>query len=291
MATLDSLIRLQAETLRAAGCESPALDAELIAAEALGISRQEILKRRILSPGETVPPHAVTEISLLTARRARREPMAYILGRKEFFGREFHVDPSTLIPRPDTELLVEKGLEFARSGDRFPRRFADLGTGSGAIAVTLALELPDWRGLALDISEDAVRIAAGNARRLGAANLEFRHADFSVPLPGVLPGRSLSLLLSNPPYIPEMEYASLPEDVRRYEPRNALVPGPEGTELARRVACEAERALVPGGLLLMEMGWDQAETYAALLSPEIWKSVSVCQDLAGKNRVLSAVRV
>lgn len=301
--TLDRFIRFLADGIASGGGESPALDAELILAEVLGCERADILKDRILSPDRELPPAAVARALDYQARRIKREPMAYILGRKEFFGRPFAVTPATLIPRPDTELLVEKALEYARSraqtGPDSSGRFADFGTGSGAIAVTVALELPEWEGIALDISEDALATAAANAERLGAATLRFARADFSRPVTGQISAQfpdfmadaSFDMILSNPPYIPEHEYAALDADVRLFEPKTALVPGPDGTELARCVVREAERLLAPGGLLLMEMGWNQRDVYSALLSPAIWRDTTVHSDLAGRDRVLEARRI
>ncbi|MDL2271466.1 peptide chain release factor N(5)-glutamine methyltransferase [Desulfovibrio sp. OttesenSCG-928-I05] len=292
--TLDRFIRSMTQALADAGSESPALDAELIAAGAMGIERHALLKERILAPDRELPPAVIDCAMAHCARREKREPMAYILGDKEFFGRPFAVTPATLIPRPDTELLVEKALEYARDsgmhGGIHNGRFADFGTGSGAIAITVALELPGWEGLAIDISEQALATAAANAARLGAATLCFAHADFSRPLTDLLPDASYDMILSNPPYIPEHEYAALDDDVRLFEPKSALVPGPDGTELARCVAQEAARVLAPGGLLLMEMGWNQGEAYSALLPSQIWRDVTVHSDLAGHDRVLEARR-
>lgn len=289
--SLDHVLRDFTSTLTRSGSGSPALDAELLLAAALRLERNEVLKARILTPSFSVDDGTLLRARELLARRAAHEPMAYILGKKEFFGRDFFVTPATLIPRPDTELLVEEALAFAGESGVNGGAFADLGTGSGAIAVTLALELPLWQGVAIDVSPDALRIAARNAAALGAggaAPLRFVHADFRETLSAHIPPASLQLLVSNPPYIPEAEYRGLQKDVRLHEPKIALVPGPKGTELARCVIREAERSLAPGGLLLMEMDRNQGETCRALLTRELWEDVTVHKDLAGHDRLIEA---
>ena len=253
------------------------------------------------------------------ARRAKGEPVAYITGVKEFYGRDFIVSPATLVPRPETELIVDMALEEA---GRRPAGglFADFGTGTGCIAVSLALALPRWRGLALDISEKALLTARANARRHKTRNLGFARADFT--LPPLAPDR-LDLLVSNPPYVSEEEYAALDREVRDFEPKSALVPSPAGPggfadcfcppvgqnawavhpkrlgcgffspgkatglEHAVSVLDSAARLLKPGGLLLMEIGHAQAQPLLAGLGPDAWSEGMVRKDLAGLDRVLS----
>jgi release factor glutamine methyltransferase len=287
---LGRALSLFTATLAAAGSESPGLDAELILAEALGLERNDLLKRRIVQPDLPLDPARLACAESLLSRRKGREPMAYILGRKEFFGRTFAVTPATLIPRPDTELLVEKALESARASGAVRGRFADLGVGSGAIAVTLALELPGWHGTAVDIEAETLAVAARNAGTLGASSLRFVRADFRRDLSPYIPPRSLHLVASNPPYIPEGEYRALAAEVRLFEPPGALLAGPAGTELAACVVREALRALRPGGCLCMEMGWNQAAACRALLAGDAWENVQVHKDMAGHDRVISARR-
>ena len=288
--TLDAALRTYSHLLTAAGVDSPSLSAELLLAEAMGLSRQRLITQRIMNPDALLAPADREKADAFMARRAAGEPTAYILGRKEFFGREFLVTPATLIPRPETELLVETALDFAASEHRDAGNFADFGTGSGAIAVSLALELPAWQGLALDISRDALTAARHNAARLGAHPLRFLQADFPSPLDSSIPACSLDLLLANPPYVSETEYALLSPEIRLYEPRSALVPGACGTEHAAAVCREAARTLRPGGLLLMEMGMSQGDALLAMLEPATWRTAAILPDLAGLPRVVAARR-
>lgn len=269
-------------TARLAGTEAPAPVAALLLCHALGIDRVAL----VAHSEEEVPPDAERKIEALLERRLAGEPVAYILGRREFYGRDFFVDSSTLIPRPETEHLVETALEFFRGRDGV--RFLDLGTGSGCLAVTLAAERPSWRGWAVDISSGALNMARRNAEANGVASVTFLQADFTLPLP--FAGGSFDLVISNPPYISEEEYAGLDPGVRNFEPRSALVPGPEGLEHPRAVEAAARALLKEGGLLLMEHGWLQGDACRALCSDAYWMDMRTGQDLAGKDRFLFAVR-
>ena len=270
---------------RLAHTDAPALTAQLLLCHVLDIDRVAL----IAHSEELVPPAAEIQLKALLERRAAGEPLAYILGVREFYGRDFAVNPHTLIPRPETEHLIETALDFFdRQGmaDK-PLRFADLGTGSGCIAITLAAERPAWQGTALDISSGALDTARGNADSNGV-KLAFLQADFTQPLP--FGSASFDLLVSNPPYVSEEEYAELDAGVRDFEPRSALVPGPEGMEHPRAVEKAARRLLRPGGLFLMEHGWLQGEACRALCHADFWTDVHTGRDLAGKDRFLFAVR-
>lgn len=265
-----------------ADTEAPALTAQLLLCHVLGVDRVAL----VAHSEQAVPDDAGRQLELLLNRRIQGEPLAYILGFREFYGRDFQVNRHTLIPRPETEHLVEEALDF------FPRpeqrvTFVDLGTGSGCIAVTLAAERPAWQGVAVDISQGALDTARRNAASHGAA-LEFLLADFTAPLP--LEASSFDLVLSNPPYISEEEYAGLDVGVRDFEPRSALVPGPEGMEHPRVVEQAARRLLKPGGLFLMEHGWLQGEACRELCRGPFWKHVRTGRDLAGRDRYLFAER-
>lgn len=291
--TLRTALALMERRFSAAAVDSPRLSAEVLLAEALGMDRNELLKRLILTPESCPPASALAVAEDLARRRGTGEPVAHILGRKEFYGREFSVTPATLVPRPETELLVDLALRFAASG-RAPRGgwFGDFGAGSGCIAVTLGLELPAWRGLALDRSPEALGVARNNARRLRADGLAFALADFTRP--PLRPG-SLDLLVSNPPYVSQAEYAGLSREVRDFEPKSALVPDvPEkkdtadGMEHAGAIISQAMRLLRPGGQLLVEIGCRQAAAALAAASDKAWESVEIHRDLAGLDRVLAA---
>ncbi len=268
-----------------AGTDAPVLTAQLLLCHVLGLDRVAL----IAHSEEDVPAEAQAVLDAFLALRLSGEPLAYILGSREFYGRDFEVNAHTLIPRPETEHIIEEALAFfdrqGRTGE--PVRFLDLGTGSGCIAVTLAAERPAWRGTALDISAGALDTARRNAAAHGA-ELEFLLADFTRPLP--FGEASFDLIVSNPPYISEKEYAELDAGVRDFEPRSALVPGPEGMEHPRAVAEAARRLLRPGGLFLMEHGWLQGEACRALCAGPAWGHVHTVRDLAGKDRCLYAER-
>ncbi|MDL2306876.1 peptide chain release factor N(5)-glutamine methyltransferase [Desulfovibrio sp. OttesenSCG-928-C06] len=323
---LAATLRERKRAFEEAGTESPALSAELLLAHALGLDRQELLRLMLMEPKRALSAEEAGRFSAYAARRLQGEPVAYITGSKEFYGRDFTVTPATLIPRPETELIVDKALELfgsaAESSNNThktsqPRFFADFGTGSGCLAVTLALELNQaaasgaqsdaataqeaaWRGLALDISHDALQAAAANAARLGAAQrLEFRQADFSVPLPQLLEAvnspligaGTLDLLVSNPPYVSETEYRTIAVEVRKYEPRSALVPAvdkpmPDGSELLPLLSSTALRLLKSGGVFLMEIGHDQGDFMRALLQSQSCVARQIGPESGSQNAAL-----
>jgi release factor glutamine methyltransferase len=206
--------------------------------------------------------------------RMQGKPTQYITGRQEFYGREFRVTPDVLIPRPETEHLVEAAL------DRAAGNVADIGTGSGAIAITLALETAS-RVFATDISEAAVRVAAGNARRL-KSQVHFAVCD----LGSALPSGCFDLAVSNPPYVPDAGSENIQREVREHEPRVALFGGSDGLDVYRRLIPDAQRLLKPGGWLVMEIGWLASDAVGAMLGE--WKDVETRADLAGIPRVFSA---
>ncbi len=296
MPTLHEFLLRTAARLAAAGIDSPRLSAEILLAHALGISRNALLKALIVNPNLPLGSLALTRVLQLTSRREAGEPVAYLTGIKEFYGRDFRVTPATLIPRPETELLVDEAKIFAasyRPEMKAPFHFADMGTGSGCIAVTLALELgEDWRGHAVDVSPDALAVARENARTLKAPYLEFLEADFTRPVFGPA---SLDLFISNPPYISETEYKVLSHEVRDFEPKTALVPPvlqADGLEHGRILIREAARALRPGGMLLLECAHTQGDALLQRLAarPGTWAESCVLTDLAGLPRILRAVR-
>lgn len=212
------------------------------------------------------------------ARRAAGEPVAYLVGRREFFGRDFRVSPAVLIPRPETELLVETALDKVR-GCEAPH-VLDLGTGSGCVAITLALERSDAKVVAADLSADALRIATDNARDLGAANVSFARGDWFDAV-----GRlAFDLIVSNPPYVAAAD-PHLSEGDLRFEPRSALASGPTGLDDIAAIVARATRHLRPGGWLLLEHGFDQAEAVCAMLASAGFEDRFMTRDLAGQPRV------
>ncbi len=269
------------------GVDSPRLSAEVLLAHALGVERQDILlaKDRPLAPSEE--DRAVA----LAKRRGTGEPVAYIVGEKEFYGLAFEVTPDTLIPRPETEHLIEHALNC------FPEdaevRFTDLGCGSGALAVAFGVERKRALGMALDISEAALAITRKNILRHGLDQRVTAVAgDFSM-LP--CPDASLDLVLANPPYVPRAEYQGLSREILDFEPQLAFLPPQyENNGLAAYTAIipEAARVLKPGGVLLMEMGCSQGQAVLSLARSRRgeWEETSISKDLAGLDRMLVAVR-
>jgi release factor glutamine methyltransferase len=288
MVMLRDFVRSWAARLEAAGTDAPKLSAELLTAEALGLPREELLKKRILAPDAELPEKERRQAESFLLRREQGEPAAYILGRKEFYGRDFLVTRATLIPRPETELLIDEALRFIRELPAgCPPLLADLGTGTGCIAVTLALEARPRRALAVDLRPDALAVARENARRLAAPGLTFILADYTLPL---FREAALDLFVSNPPYISAAEYAALGPEIRAFEPRTALTSGESGLEHLATLEKAARQTLKPGGLLLMEMGWQQGEALLALFrnSGRAWGELRIMRDLSGLDRVFSA---
>jgi len=271
--------------LAASGADAPRLAAEMLASRAFGFSRLQLLTHRDDLPGA----EQLAEYASLIARRAAGEPVAYILGGREFFGLNFAVTPNVLIPRPETEHIIEEALRLFRRDAALA--FADFGTGSGALAVTLAHEFPSSRCIAVDISPAALEVARANARTHGVENrLEFLLADFTSL---DLQRGSLDLVVANPPYVTEDEYAALAREVRGFEPRLALVSPARGLAHIRGLLPVAARALRPGGTLLCELGSGQGGDVlplTAAVAPELREAV-ILKDYAGLDRILKAHRV
>lgn len=258
--------------------ESPRLEAELLLAHGLGCDRI----RLVIDAQRPLAPNELDKVRALIQRRRRFEPMAYILGQREFWGRGFTVDPNVLIPRPDTEILVEVALELTQDRDLYGTAL-DLCTGSGCVAVTFALERPTWHTWASDISAGALDLARGNAARLGANQLCFVRGDLFDPMPQDL---RFDLITANPPYIPEAELATLQPDIRDYEPHIALTSGTDGLDLVRKLVPRALAHLASGGWLALEVGADQAQLVRTLMQQEGYVNVDVRRDLGNRDRVV-----
>jgi release factor glutamine methyltransferase len=258
---------------------TPRLDAELLVAHALGLPRLQLYVQfdRPLLPDE------LAAIRALIKRRQAGESVAYLVGKKEFWGLEFAVDARVLVPRPDTETLIEVARE--RLADAPTPRAADVGTGSGAIALTLAKLFPAAAVFAVDVSPAALEVARGNAERLALA-VTFVEGDLGAPLAEHGP---FSLLVANLPYIPSGELAALPAEVR-VEPTLALDGGPDGLALVRRLVAEAPGLLGPGGVLALEIGAGQAPATAELLRAAGFTDLQTRRDLGGIERVVSGVK-
>jgi release factor glutamine methyltransferase len=272
-----------ARLLAEAGIENAALDASLLLAEACGVERVQLLVGSF-----DVKPAQVVRFKSMLARRAVREPLAYILGRKEFFSLELLISPDVLIPRPETETLVETALLWARAHS--VERILELGTGSGAIALALAWHLPQAQIIATDISESALAIAVRNARRLGCAErVEFRRGDWWSALDNI-DGKpqSFDMVLANPPYVAQGELARLAPEVREHEPKIALLSGVDGLACFRKIACGLRAHLASGGYAAFEVGLGQAEQVAQICRDSGAHSTRLFRDLAGIERVVAA---
>lgn len=253
-----------------AGCALPRAEARLLLAAALGAPVESLVAR----PERPVDGAAAARFALLAARRAGGEPVAYLLGDREFYGRRFAVSPAVLVPRPETELLVE--LALARLRARPASRVLDLGTGSGCIAVTLALEYPQAEVVAVDRSADALEVARSNAQRLGA-RVEFALGDWYAAV-----GGGFDLVVANPPYVAAAD-AHLAD--LRHEPRHALAAGDDGLADLRRIVAAAPAYLNGGGWLAVEHGHDQGAAVRALFAQAGFAGVETHRDLAGIERV------
>jgi release factor glutamine methyltransferase len=286
--TIEAVLRWATEDFAARGIESPRLDAELLLARALSATRIQLLveAKRVLDAAE------LARLRDLVRRRRSREPMAYILGEREFYGRSFRVDARVLVPRPDTEALVDVGLERTRAVSMCMRAL-DLCTGSGCVAITLARERPTSTVMATDISAGALALARENALRLGAYNVAFRPGDLFValvPREPTAPTCRFDLLTANPPYIPSPEISSLPPDVRDFEPRVALEAGDDGLAVLRRVVAGAPPHLTRnGGVLAVEVGDGQAGAVVGLFERAGFGGIEVKRDYARIERVVSGV--
>jgi release factor glutamine methyltransferase len=270
--TIDHYLRQAMAAL--ATSPSPRLDAEVLVMHVTGLTRAQFITRS----DQALTATQEAALSVLLARRAHGEPVAYLTGKREFWSLELHITPDVLIPRPETELLVEQAL--ARISLEAERMIADLGTGSGAIALAIAKERPRCRVIATDASQAALAVARANAQRLGILNVEFRHGEWFAPLAGL----QFDLIVSNPPYVAEGDPHLAQGDVR-FEPRTALVSGHDGLDAIRLLAAAASLYLQPGGAILIEHGSTQGTAANRLLSKSGFVTIETIPDFAGLDRV------
>jgi release factor glutamine methyltransferase len=263
-----------AELLRQAGATIDRIDAELLLVHVLAQGRSWLFSHADAVIGD----NDRIRFDTLARRRAAGEPVAYLTGRCGFWSLELEVGPATLIPRPETELLVE--LAFARIPAGRPLRVADMGTGSGAIALAIASERPQARIIATDASADALDVARRNAASHGIGNVEFRRGDWFAPLAGEI----FDLIASNPPYIAEGD-PHLAEGDLRFEPDTALSSGADGLDAIRSIVGDAGAHLVPGGWLLLEHGCEQGDAIRALLADAGFIDIETARDLEDRDRI------
>ena len=301
--TVGRLLQWTADYLKGHGSESPRLDAEVLLAHVLGRQRIELYTTFDETPDEA----ARAAFRELVRRRAEGMPVAYLVGHREFYSLSFHVTPAVLIPRPETELLVVAVLDLAKTYSPLPMKersgvraeaasaaatqlaIADVGTGSGAIAVALAKHLPASRVLAIDRSAAALAVAAGNAQHHGVADrIEFVESDLFAAVPAE---RQFDFIVSNPPYVKTAEVESLAADVGKFEPREALVAGPRGTEVIEKLVAQAAERLRPGGHLLIEISPTIHDAVLAIFESDArFELGPTIKDLARLPRVVQAKR-
>jgi release factor glutamine methyltransferase len=273
------------DKLKRAHTENPVLTADLLLGCVLGWERINVLTRT----EQAVPEDAWIRFQDLAARRVLGEPLHYLTGEKEFYGLSFRVAPGVLIPRPETEILVEKAVDLIKNCSVSEIRFADIGTGSGCIAISIVHEVPSSIGCAVDLSSAALAIARGNAiRHKVSEKILFIQAD----LLECFPAREFfDLVLCNPPYIAFRECDSLPSEVRDYEPHEALFGGESGLDIYRRLVPEAASRLALRGHLLLEVGAGQAEWVGQLVEKEGLSLETVIKDLQGIERCIVAQKI
>ena len=285
--TIGRLLTWTTDYLKQQGAASPRLDAEVLLAAARGCERISLYT----AYDQIADEDTRSVFREHVRRRAAGEPVAYLVGHREFFSLSFQVTRDVLIPRPETEHLVIEVLDLLkkRPADEAPARVADVGTGSGAIAVSVAKHAANCRVTALDLSAEALEVARGNADRHRVADrIEFVLSDLLTAIP---PAEPFDLIASNPPYVSESEWDRLPPDVRNYEPRSALVGGPTGSETIARLIPQAAERLRPGGWLLLEISpMTETAVHRLLGQDGHFTALPTVKDLAGLPRVVKAQR-
>lgn len=267
-----------ANKLRKAGVPEARREAGSLLAFLLGKDRTFILRHA----DDPISGEQETLFQEFLNARAQGEPAQYITGRQDFYGLEFEVTPAVLIPRPETELLIEAAIKLIGAEEMVS--FCDVGTGSGCIAITLLVQLPLAHAMAVDVSPAALEIATRNAARHRVTDrIEFLLSDCFASVPQ----QTFDLIVSNPPYVAEGAVASLQREVRDFEPRVALTAGADGLDVIRRLLKDAQNYLKPGGHLLFEIGFDQHEAVSGLIDAQAWQLLDIHQDLQGIPRIVA----
>lgn len=272
-------------SLKDAGIDTARLDAELLLAQIFGIARFDL----VLQGDTDITDDQANAFEALLARRRTHEPMAHILGSREFWSLDFAVNQHTLVPRPDSETLVEAVIKSVQDADPMaPFRILDLGTGSGCLLLAILSELKGGHGLGVDISNDALLVAQRNAQALGMAErAEFQPFDY-MQASGLDGFGDFDIIISNPPYIESADIATLDEEVRDFDPHGALDGGTDGLDHYRRLADITRNWLRPNGRLFLEVGAGQAGPVSKILAQNDWDDVAIYKDLAGVERALGA---
>jgi release factor glutamine methyltransferase len=281
--TVRDILNESTKALEAADIPSARLDAEVLLSFCLGCDRLEFYKNPVMTISET----QLNAFRNLIARRLQWEPVAYITGRKEFWSFTLEVNSSVLIPRPDTEIIIEEALDVYRNFTSLPVRILDIGTGSGAIAIALAKEIPGAKVVATDISIAALNLAQKNAATLGLKEkIDFRQGNLFEPVDGFF-----NIIVSNPPYIAANDYEELPASVKAFEPREALFAGESGLEFYEKLIYQADGYLQKNGWLLLEIGAKQEAGIRGIIEGSgFYDSIEMRADYAGLPRVIKARR-
>jgi len=287
METIQTLLQKSTSFFAEKGIGEPKLSAEHLMAHALGVKRLQMFLRF----DQPLREDELERFRAMVRRRLKHEPVQYIVGTTEFYGLEFRVSPSVLIPRPETEHLIDTFLDLRKSDLLRPDlRLLDIGTGSGAIAVTLAVHMPELRITATDLSDDILEIARGNAARHGVEDrIQFLRHDILKESPAATDA-PFDIVVSNPPYIPAAEVAELQPEIREHEPLEATTDGTDGLRYYRRIAEIVPDLIKNGGLLAVEIGHGQSAEVTGLFSNAGLRDLSVRQDYAGIDRVVTAWR-
>jgi len=282
--SIAQAIHEAARVLREAGVSEARRDASLLLAHVAGRSQTFLIAH-----DDELKADETQQYRQAILRRASGEPVQYITGHQEFFRLDFEVTPDVLIPRPETELLVEAALTLLREMDVTRPRICDVGTGSGCILISILHEEKGACGLGLDVSHAALDVAARNAERLGVAErIELIESDcFDV----LQPDTKVEMIVSNPPYVAEKDLDGLQREVREHEPLVALSPGADGLGIIRKILRDAPRFLTPNGHLLMEIGFDQHERVSEMINPKIWTLLDIHKDLQGIPRTVALRKV
>ncbi len=283
--TIQKLLTWVTDYLTQKGVDAPRLSAELLLSHVLGLKRIELYTQY----NRVVAQEQLTQLRDLVKRAGEHEPVAYLVGRTEFYSIEFEVTPDCLIPRPETELLVQRSIEFLRKRTG-PQQVCDLCTGCGIIAVAIAKNVPEAKVVATDISAPALAGAAKNIEKHKLAErIDLRHGDLFEPL---VPQLDLfDLIVSNPPYVTAADYETLDKNVKDYEPRIALYAGPDGLDVYRKIVEKVGHFLKPDGALLLEIGYQQGPAVRELLEKTaLFTQTRIDKDLQGHDRVVTATR-
>lgn len=280
---ISTAISFAAEILKSAGVAEPRREAASLLAFALDKPNTFL----IAHPEYELTDEESKRFASFVARREKREPFQYITGRQEFHGLEFEVTPDVLIPRPETEILVEEAIRELNKLNEHNKlnelRFCEIGVGSGCISVSILKNVPTATAVATDISAEAIAVARRNAKKHGVLDrLEFRHGDLFAGVQG-----KFYMIVANPPYVPEGDLAEMQSEVRDYEPHNALFAGSDGLNVVRRIVDDAPKHLNTSCLMLMEIGFGQAEIVTPRFDSDLWGKVDVLLDLQGIARSIS----